>query len=120
MFKERKNSFRRNMAILVCVAFISMVFPEVTQAATRSSSERFPFPKESISLISAVISFASLNLSPLGYDLAFFYSLSNNSPILPDESKIVKWDYYVKKKESFIKSNGNSTSKKPPEGKDDN
>ncbi len=120
MFKERKNSFRQNMAILVCAAFISTVFPGVTQAATKPSSERFPFPEESISLISDVFSFVSLNLSPLGYNLALFCSVSSCTPLLPDESKKDYWDIDYDKKKNPIKSNGNSTSKKPPESKDDN
>lgn len=119
MFKDRKSSLRKNMAFLVCVAFIFMVFPEVTHAATKPSSERFPFPKESISLISAVFSFASLNLSPLGCDLALFYSLSSNKPKLPHQAKNGKGNKNGQKQNSSFNSNGNSTSKKPPEGKDD-
>jgi hypothetical protein len=113
MFKERKSSLRKNMVFLVCVAFILLIFPEATQAATRSSSGRFPFPKESTLLISAVFSFGSLNLSPLGYDLTFFYILSSNKPEIPHQAK------NGKKPNSSFNINGNSTSKKPPEGKDD-
>ncbi len=119
MFKERKSSLRKNMVFLVCVAFIFMIFPEVTQAATKPSSERFPFPEESISLISAVFSFAGLNLSHLGYDLAFIYSQSSNSPKLIHEAKNGNGEKSGHKQNSSFNSNGNSTSKKPPEGKDD-
>jgi len=119
MFKERKNSFRKNMAILVCVAFTFMVFPEVTQAATKPSSERFPFPKESIPLISAIFSFASLNLSPFGYDLSFFYSQSSHKPKLPRQAKNGEGEKRGQKQNGSFKKNGNSTSKKPPESKDD-
>jgi hypothetical protein len=118
MFNERKSSFMKNMAFLVCVAFILMIFPQVTHGATRSSSERFPFPKESSPLISAIFSFASLNLSPIGCDLSLFCSVSINSLILPEESKKDIWDLCGKKKESYIKSNGNSTSTKTPQPKD--
>jgi len=113
MFKERKSSLRKNMVFLVCVAFIFLIFPEATHAATRSSSERFPFPKESTLLISAVFSFGSLNLSPLGYDLAFFYILPNNKPKLPHQAK------NGQKPNSSFNISGNATSQKPPESKDD-
>ena len=119
MFKERKSSLRKNMVFWVCVAFIFMIFPEVTQAATKPSSERFPFPEESISLISAVFSFVGLNLSHFGYDLAFFYSQSSNRPKLPHEAKNGNGNKNGQKPSSSFNSNGNSTSKKPPESKDD-
>jgi hypothetical protein len=119
MFKERKRSLRKNMVFLVCVAFIFMIFPEVTHAATKPSSERFPFPEESISLISAVFSFASLNLSYLGYDLAFIYSQSSNKTKLPKQAKNGNGKKNGHKQNSSFKSNGNSTSKKQPESKDD-
>jgi len=96
-----------------------MIFPETTHAATRSYSERFPFPEESISLISGVFSFASLNLSPLGYDLAFFYSLSNNKPKLTDQDKNDNGENDDQKQNSSFNKNGNSTSQKKPKGKDD-
>jgi hypothetical protein len=117
MFKVRNSSLRKNVAFLVCVAFILVFFPEVTNAATRSSSERFPFPKESSPLISTVFSFVSLNLSPFGYDLAFFYSLLNNTPIVPDKDNKDIWDVRGRKK-GYTKSNGNSTSQKKPQDKD--
>ncbi len=119
MFKERKSSLRKNMAILVCVAFISMAFPEVNHAATKASSERFPFAKESFPLISAVFSFASLNLSTPGYDLALFYTLSNNNPKLPHQPKNGEDEKNGQKQNSSFNSNGNSTSQKEPKGKDD-
>lgn len=119
MFKERKSSLRKNMVFLVCVAFILLIFPEATHAATRSSSERFPFPQESTLLISAVFSFASLNLFPLGYDLAFFYSLSSKGPKLPHKAKNGKGNKNGHKQNSSFNSSGNSTSKKKPKSKDD-
>lgn len=118
MFKERKNSLRKNMVFLVCLAFIFLIFPEATHAATRSSSERFPFPKESTLLISTVFSFASLNLSPLGYDLGLFYCLSKNNPKPPRQAKNGKGSKNGHKQNSSFNSSGNSTSKKKPKGKD--
>ncbi len=119
MFKERKSSLRKNMVFLVCVAFIFVIFPEATHAATRSSSERFPFTKESTLQISAVFSFAGLNLYPLGYDLAFIYSQSSNKPKLPKQAKNGNGEKKGQKQNSSFNGNGNSTSKKTPEGKDD-
>jgi len=120
MFKERKNSLRKNMVFLVCLAFIFLIFPEVTQATTKPSSERFPFPKESALLISTVFSFVSLNLSPLGYDLGLFYCLSKNKPKPPIQAKNGKGNKNGHKQNSSFNSSGNSTSKKKPKGKDDN
>jgi hypothetical protein len=119
MFKERKSSFKKNMAFLVFVAFIFTFFPEVTHAATKPSSEGFPFLKESIPLISAIFSFASLNLSTSAYDQALFCSLSSNRPKYPPRVKIVKGNKNGQKPKGSIRSNGNSTSKKPPSSKDD-
>ena len=115
MFRARTRSFRKNMAILVCATIIFLVFPELTQAATKPSSRTSDFLKESSPLISAFFSFVSRNFSPFGYDLALFCSLSSNSPIVPDKDKNLD----VKgKKKGRTKSNGNSTSQKKPEDKD--
>ncbi len=120
MFKERKSSLRKNMVFLVCLAFIFLIFPKTTHAATKPSSERFPFPKESTLLISTVFSFVSLNLSPLGYDLGLFYCLSKNKPKPPIQAKNGKGNKNGHKQNSSFNSSGNSTSKKKPKGKDDN
>ena len=118
MFKERKSSFRKNMALLVFVAFILTVFPEISHAATKPSSNTYPFPKDSIPLISAIFSFASLNLSTSAYDLALFYSLSGPRPKLPPHAKKVVVQTGQKNKGSF-NSNGNLTSQKKPVSQDD-
>ncbi len=119
MFKKRKNSLRKNMGFLVCVAFILLIFPEVTQAATKPSCERFPFPKGSTLLISAVFSFAGLNLSTIGCDLAFFYSLSSNKPKLPHQDENGNGNKNEQDQDSSFNSGGNSTSQKKPKSKDD-
>lgn len=116
MFRARTRSFRKNMAFLVCVTFILMVFPEVTHAATKPSSRSSHFLKESSPLISAVFSFIRQNLSPFGYDLALFCNVSINSVMVPDKDKD-DWDVSGKKK-GYTKSNGNSTSQKEPQDKD--
>ena len=118
MFKERKSSFRKNMAFLVCVAFILTFFPQTTQAAAKPSSSTFPFPKESIPLISAIFSFASLNLSTSAYDLALFYSLSSNRSKLPKRAKTGRLNRNGQGQKSSFNSLGNSTSLKKPKSKD--
>lgn len=117
MFRARTRSFRKNMAFLVCVTFILMVFPEVTHAATKPSSRSSHFLKESSPLISAVFSFIRQNLSPFGYDLASSCSVSINSVMVPDKDMDNNWDVRGKKK-GYTKSNGNSTSQKEPQDKD--
>lgn len=119
MFKARKSSFRKNMAILVCAAFIFVAFPEATQAATKPSSRRCPILEDSFPFISAVFSFASLNLSTPVYDLAFFYSLSNNKPKPPYQVKRAKGKKNGPNLNGSISGLGNSTSTKEPQGKDD-
>jgi len=118
MFKKRKNSFKKSMAILVCVAFISVVLPEVTHAATTPSSTKFPSAKKSFSLFSLVFSFANLN-SPLAvYDFVTLYILSNtqgkphHKPVNNPGNKTSKKD------DGNFKNHGNSTAKKKPKGKD--
>ncbi len=119
MFKERKSSLRKNMVFLVCLAFIFLIFPKTTHAATKPSSERFPFPKESTLLISTVFSFVSLNLSPPGYDLAFFCGQSSNKTKLPHQDENGNGKKNDQKQNSSLNSGGNSTSQKKPKSKDD-
>lgn len=116
MFRARTRSFRKNMAILVCATLILLVLPELTHAATKPSSRTSHFLKESSPLISAVFSFISQNLSPFGYELALFCSVSSYTPIVPDKEND-EWDIKGIKR-GYAKSNGNSTSQKPPQDKD--
>ena len=116
MFEKRMNSFKKNMAILVCVAFISVVIPEVTHAATQPSSTEFPFSKKFFSLFSPVFSLSGLNF-PLGvYDLATLYILSSNHG-KPPPKPVNKTGKKNSSNNSIFKSNDNSTSKKPPKNK---
>jgi len=117
MFRARTRSFRKSMAILVCATLILLVFPEVTQAATKPSSRTSDFLKKSSPLISTVFSFISRNLSPFGYDLALFCSLPHYTLIVPNKDNDDNWDVKGKKK-GHTKSNGDSTSQKKPEDKD--
>ena len=38
MFVKGKRSLRKNMAIFMCVALVSLILPDVTHAASKSSS----------------------------------------------------------------------------------
>ncbi len=126
MFKKRMNSIKKNMAILVSVAFISAVLPEVTHAAPRSSSTEFLFSEKSFPLFSPVFFFVSLNFPLTVYDLATLYTLSNNRGKIrpkPFPKPFPRPANKTGEKNSnmnngTIKSQDNSTSKKPPKPKD--
>lgn len=118
MFRARTRSFRKNMAILVCGTLILLLLPEATQAATKPSSRTSDFIKESSPFVSAVFSFIRQNLYLSGYELALFSSVSINSVIVPDKDMDDDSDAKGKKR-GYTKSNGNSTSQKKPQGKDD-
>lgn len=118
MVKKRMNSLKKNIAILVCVAFISVLLPEVTHAATPLSPTKFPFSKKSFSLFSPVFSFANLDF-PLAvcavttvYILLKNYGKTHHKPVNTPGKK------NAKKNNNIIKNVGNSTSKKPPKNKD--
>lgn len=115
MFRARTRSFKKNMAILVCGTLILLLLPEATQAATKPSSRTSDFLTESSPIISAVFSFIRQNLYMSGYELALFSSLSC---IVPDKEMHDDSDTKGKKK-GYTKSNGNSTSQKTPQNKDD-
>lgn len=119
MFKTRKNSFKKNMAILACVAFVFASLPAATQAASRHRSPELPFPKESFSLFSPVFSLISLNSPLVAYDLAAVYNLlgKDKKPTPPPPTTDDKNEKDKKKKDPYDDS-GNSTSKRRPNGKD--
>lgn len=102
------------MAILAFVAFVSMVFPEVTHATTSPSSTEFLFPKHFLSLFSPVFSSSSLNTSLAVYELATAYILSKT----PSNKSLNNPDKKDPKKSKDTNLNENSTSKKKPKGKD--
>ena len=62
MLKRRRSSLKKNVAVLVCVAFISLILPDITHAASRSSSPEFPFIKQYIFLFSSLFSATNYNL----------------------------------------------------------
>lgn len=116
MYKKRSNSFKKSMAFLVFVAFIFTVSPEITHAATKPSSKRLTFRKESTRLISNILSFVSLNLSTSAPNLCFICGVSKIKPKLPYQTK--NSSRYGQKQSGFIKGLGNSTSKRKPKSKD--
>jgi len=117
MFKKGKNSLKKNMAILVCVAFVSVIIPEVTHAASRSSSTEFPFPQHIFSLFSPVFSTANHNISLAAYELAAMYILAKKTPLpnTPPNNADKTGD---KNSKDAVESRGNSSSKKKPTDKD--
>ncbi len=58
MFLKGKTTLRKNMAIFVCVAFVFLLLPHVTHAASRSSSK-----KSSMSQIAFSFSISNLIVS---------------------------------------------------------
>jgi hypothetical protein len=58
MFLRGKRALRKNMAIFVCVAFVILLLPHVTHAASRSSSK-----KSSLSQIAFTFSISNLIVS---------------------------------------------------------
>jgi len=115
MLKTRKNSFKKNMAILVCLAFISVSFPGVTHATTKSSPIELPFLKKYLSSLSPFFYLLNLNSPSVVYDLAIGYNLSTKDKPPSDKSKDDKKDNNNK---DPYDDHGNSTGKKPANGKD--
>lgn len=117
MFKTRKNSFKKKVAILACVTFISVSLPGIAQATTRHHSIELPF-----SLFSPV--FSSIDLFPLvAYDVAAAYYLldkdkkSTTTTTTPTTTPTTETPKDKKNKDPYDDS-GNSTSKRKPNAKD--
>ncbi|MDH4258144.1 MAG: hypothetical protein OEV50_04970, partial [Candidatus Aminicenantes bacterium] len=79
MFSKRKCSFTRNIAILVCVALVTMIVPEATHAAASSSKGGSSSSKDSFPISSSVLSAAGLAISLVVYQLYYQYVLSGGS-----------------------------------------
>ncbi|MGD8535570.1 MAG: hypothetical protein PVF66_06930 [Candidatus Aminicenantes bacterium] len=119
MLKKRKNSLKKEMAILVCVAFISVMLPDVTHAASRSSSPEFPFPEQYLFLFSSLFSTANQNiqLGVMAFIAHTVVAKKKPKPVTPpppDQDK--KGDR--KSNDDPVETNGNSKSKKKPNGND--
>ncbi len=121
MSVKRKSSLKKNMAILVCVAFISLMLPDVTHAASDSSSLEFPFIKQYIFLFSSLFSAASQDIQ---FGIMAFTThtiLANKEPKpvtsppppVQDDNKNDK-----KSNDDPVQTEGNSKPKKKPKGED--
>jgi hypothetical protein len=121
MLKKRKNSLKKNMAILVCIAFISVMLPDVTHAASRSSSPEFPFPKQYLFLFSSLFSAANHNiqLGVMAFTAHTVLANKKPKPVTPPPPP-PKQDKEGDKNSNDdpVGSSGNSKSKKKPNGKD--
>jgi hypothetical protein len=109
------------MAILVCVAFISLMLPDVTQAAARSSSLEIPFIKQYIFLFSSLFSTANYNLQLSVMTFATHTILAKKTlePVTPPATPPSTDNNGDKKSnDDPVEISGNSKPKKKPNGKD--
>ncbi len=119
MLKKRRNSLKKNMAILVCVAFISVMLPDVTHAASSSSSQEFPFIKQYLFLFSSLFSTANHNiqLGVMAFTTHAILAKKKQEPVtLPPPDPDKKGD--KNSNDDPVENKGNSKSKKKPNGKD--
>ena len=119
MLKKRKSSLKKNMAILVCVAFISLMLPDVTHAASSSSSQEFPFLKQYIFLFSSLFSAANQDIQ-LGIMAFTAHTILANKKPKPVTPPLPKQDKEGDNDDNDepVETNGNSKSKKKPKGTD--
>ncbi len=107
------------MAILVCVAFISLMFPDVTHAASSSSSQEFPFIKQYIFLFSSLFSAANhdIQFGIMAFTTHTILANKKPKPVTPppaqDDNKNDK-----KSNDDPVETEGNSKPKKKPKGED--
>jgi len=121
---KRVKSLKRNIAVLVCVAFISVILAEVTYAASQPSSSQPPFSENSYPLL--VPFFSSFNpvFAFIPFNPAMLNTLDKvdkkpvENPINTQQDKKSSTEEKDKKDENPYKQNGNSTSTKPANGKD--
>lgn len=116
------NSLKKNMAVLLCASFISVLFPEVIHAASQPLSSKPPFLKNSILFIplfssaNPIFTFIPSNPAMLNI-LSTVDKKPVENPVKTQEDKKSS-DQEDKKDKDSYKDNGNSTSTKPPNGKD--
>jgi len=115
MPRNRKNFLKKSLAILGCVALISLSFPGVNQAASKPSSFEFLNPEQLFSLISPLLSLVNHDFSSGVYDSAAMYYLSSNDkkPKTTEETGKQK-----QKSKGAYDDSGNSTSRKKANGRD--
>jgi len=109
------NSLKKNMAVLVCVAFISALLPEVIHAASQPLSSKPPLLKNSLSLFIPFFSTANPIFTFIPSNPAMLNILSSVDKKPVENPVDTKED---KKDKDPYKDNGNSTSTKPANGKD--
>ena len=86
MFRKRKCSLTRNIAILVCVAFCAAAIPEATHAAAGSSNSGSSSSQDSFPISSSVLSKTSLVISLTLYQIKFILSGGSSSSSQPANS----------------------------------
>ncbi len=120
MLKKRKSSLKKNMAILVCVAFISLMLPDVTHAASNSSTKEFPFLKEYIFLFSSLFSTANhdIQFGIMAFTTHTILANKKPKPVTPPPPPPQEDEDNKKSKDDPVETNGNSKPKKKPNGKD--
>jgi len=97
----KTGSFKKGMAVLVGAAVIVLLLPGVTHTSTDSSNPKSPLLEKFISSFASVFPFFTLNFYVMG----------------TDKNKTDNGDKNKDKKDSYD-DNGNSTSKRKPNGKD--
>lgn len=117
MPEKSKGSLKKGLAILICVAFVSMLFPGVSHAVTKPSSEEFLIPENLFSLISPFLSLVSHNFSAGIYDFAAAYCLSDKDKKPPTPTTEENGKKKQKSKGSY-NDHGNSISKRKANGND--
>ncbi len=121
---KRINPLNRNIAVLVCVAFISLIIPEITHAASQPSSSQSCFPKNSFPFLIPFFSSVNPAFTFIPFSPGMLNSLATvdkkpvGTPISIQEDKKSTTEEQPKQDEDPYKQNGNSTSKKPANGKD--
>ncbi len=122
MPKKRKDRLKKSLAILACAALVSMSFPGVTHAATRSSSKEFRNPEKLFSLISPFLCLVGHDFSLGLYDSATAYCISDKDkkppPTTEEEGTTEEESKQKQKSKGSYDKNGNSTSKRKANGKD--
>ncbi|UCE22258.1 MAG: hypothetical protein JSV46_08640 [Candidatus Aminicenantes bacterium] len=120
MLKKRKSSLKKNMAILVCVAFICLMFPDVSHAASRSSSLEFPFIKQYIFLFSSLFSAANhdIQFGIMAFTTHTILANKKPEPVTPPSPPPKEDEDDKKSKDDPVETEGNSKPKKKPNGKE--
>ena len=124
VFIKKVKFLKRNIAVLVCVAFISIILAQVAHAASQPSSSRTPFPKNSLPLLIPFFSSVNPVFTLVPFNPAMLNTLDKvdkkpvENPINTQQDKKSSTEEKDKKDENPYKQNGNSTSTKPANGKD--